>query len=85
MLMVPSIYLAGFDFMKHSEKLEAFLVVPPNRAEPGTARNASGFHYGVDEMHTFDEDDLLPLNGSVAGHRLLICKPHAPQLRFEGF
>ena len=31
----------------------------------------------ADEFHTFDSDDLLPLSGNVAGHRLVICKPEA--------
>lgn len=52
---------------------------------PDSQHLASAIHYRVDEMHTFDEDDLLPLNGNVADHRLIICKPHTPQLRFEGF
>lgn len=31
----------------------------------------------ADEFHTFDGDDLIPLSGSVAGHRMVICRPEA--------
>ena len=31
----------------------------------------------ADEFHTFDGDDLIPLSGNVAGHRLAICQPVA--------
>jgi|KBSSwiStaDraftv2_1062776.scaffolds.fasta_scaffold223148_6 predicted nucleic acid-binding protein len=40
---------------------------------------ATAIAYQVDEFHTFDEDDLIPLSGSVAGHRLIICKPKGTQ------
>ena len=33
----------------------------------------------VDEFHTFDEDDLIPLSGNVAGHKLIVCKPKGSQ------
>ncbi|TAL45148.1 MAG: type II toxin-antitoxin system VapC family toxin [Methylovulum sp.] len=51
---------------------------------PDSQHLATAIQHKVDELHTFDEDDLLPLNGNVANHPLVICKPHAPQLRFEG-
>ena len=56
-----------------------------NLTTPDCQHLASAIHFRVDEMHTFDEDDLLPLNGNVAGYQLVICKPHTPQLRFDGF
>jgi hypothetical protein len=46
---------------------------------------ATAIHYEVDELHSFDADDLLPLSGNVAGHPLKICKPTAIQYRLEGF
>jgi predicted nucleic acid-binding protein len=46
---------------------------------------ATAIHYKADELHTFDGDDLLPLNGNVAGYPLVICKPKANQFRLPGF
>lgn len=40
---------------------------------------ATAIAYQVDEFHTFDEDDLIPLSGNVAGHKLIICKPKGTQ------
>jgi sortase (surface protein transpeptidase) len=40
---------------------------------------ATGIHYEVNAFYTVDEDDLLPLNGNVAGYTLLICKPPLPK------
>ena len=36
--------------------------------------------YKCDELHTFDEGDMLPLNGNIAGHNLVICKPKGKQM-----
>jgi hypothetical protein len=46
---------------------------------PDTTHLATAIHYRVDALYTFDEDDLLPLNGNVAGHDLVICKPPLPR------
>jgi predicted nucleic acid-binding protein len=47
---------------------------------------AAAIHYKVDAFYTFDEGSkggvsLLSLNGNVAGHPLLICKPPFTQTR----
>jgi predicted nucleic acid-binding protein len=42
---------------------------------------ATAVLYGVDELHTFDRDDLLKLDGQIAridGGKLKICKPEIP-------
>lgn len=46
---------------------------------------ATAIVYRVDQMHTFDDGQagkkhrsLLGLNGDVAGHKLVICKPPLP-------
>jgi predicted nucleic acid-binding protein len=51
-------------------------------ATPDAIHLATSIQHRVDEFHTFDEDDLIPLSGNVAGHRMVICKPVArnPQL-----
>jgi len=45
---------------------------------PDTTHLATAIHYRADALYTFDGDDLLPLNGNVAGHNLVICKPPLP-------
>ena len=52
---------------------------------PDAVHLATAIHYQADQFHTFDEDDLLPLDGNVAGHALRICKPTAVQYRLQGF
>lgn len=50
------------------------------KVELGDAQHlATAIAYQVDEFHTFDEDDLIPLSGNVAGHKLIICKPKGTQ------
>ena len=46
---------------------------------PDSQHLATAIAYQVDEMHTFDEDDMITKSGNVAGHHLIICKPSAPQ------
>lgn len=46
---------------------------------PDAYHLATAIHYSVDAFYTFDEDDLLPLNGNVAGHAFIICKPPLPR------
>jgi predicted nucleic acid-binding protein len=46
---------------------------------PDTTHLATAIHYRVDALYTFDGDDLLPLNGNVAGYNLVICKPPLPR------
>jgi predicted nucleic acid-binding protein len=48
---------------------------------PDTTHLATAIHYRVDALYTFDGDDLLPLNGDVAGYNLVICKPPLPRQR----
>lgn len=45
---------------------------------PDTTHLATAIHFRADALYTFDGDDLLPLNGNVAGHNLVICKPPLP-------
>lgn len=45
---------------------------------PDATHLATAIHYKVNALYTFDKDDLLPLNGNVAGHYLIICIPPAP-------
>ncbi len=49
---------------------------------PDALHLATAILHRADEFHTFDADDLIPLSGNVAGHKLTICKPKAtsPQL-----
>ncbi len=53
---------------------------------PDAIHLATAIIYEADEFHTFDEYNtnkrraLIPLNGNVAGHNLIICKPSLPQL-----
>jgi predicted nucleic acid-binding protein len=44
---------------------------------PDALHLATAILHRADEFHTFDEDDLIPLSGNVAGHRLTICMPKA--------
>ena len=46
-----------------------------NIETPDTNHLATAIHNNVDALYTFDEKHLLPLNGNVAGHHLIICKP----------
>ena len=61
----------------------------PGLATPDAIHLATAIHFQADEFHTFDEDDdggtrgLLPLNGSVAGHILVITKPTAEEPEFD--
>ena len=48
-----------------------------NMKTPDALHLATAVLHKVDEFHTFDDDDLIPLSGNVAGHRLVICKPEA--------
>lgn len=52
---------------------------------PDAIHLATAILYRADEFHTFDASNkkslgLLPLNGDVAGHQLLIKKPSSRQL-----
>ncbi len=46
---------------------------------PDCIHLATAINHKADEFHTFDEDDLIPLSGDVASHRLIICKPKGIQ------
>lgn len=48
-----------------------------NLKTPDALHLATAILHRADEFHTFDGDDLIPLSGNVAGHRLVICKPVA--------
>lgn len=45
---------------------------------PDATHLATAIHFRVVALYTFDEHDLLPLNGNVAGYNLVICKPPLP-------
>ena len=57
----------------------------PTVTTPDAIHLATALIYEANEFHTFDENNetrkrraLLPLNGNVAGHALIICKPPIP-------
>jgi predicted nucleic acid-binding protein len=52
---------------------------------PDADHLATAIHYNVDALYTLDVDDLLPLNGNVAGRNLIICKPPLPRQRRLAF
>ncbi len=64
-----------------------------NLSSPDCMHLATAILYGADEFQTLDgsgkrrrPNDLIPLNGNVAGHNLKICIPHAVQTTmFSGF
>ncbi len=45
---------------------------------PDAVHLATAIRYRVDSLYTFDGDDLLRLNGDIAGYPLVICKPPLP-------
>lgn len=51
-----------------------------NIKTPDCQHLATAIAYNCDELHSFDEDDLLPLSGNVAGHKLIVCKPKGKQM-----
>ena len=58
----------------------------PSLSTPDAIHLATAIHYKASEFHTFDERDdpkkrraLIPLNGNVAGHALVVCKPPVPE------
>jgi len=51
---------------------------------PDASHLATAIQYAVDAFYTFDKD-LLSLNGNVAGHTLIICKPPLPRQRRLAF
>lgn len=55
-------------YREHGKRLEL----------PDTIHLATAIRFRVDALYTFDGDDLLRLNGNVAGHNLVICKPPLP-------
>ena len=59
----------------------------PALSSPDATHLATAIHFEVSEFQTFDARDepkkrrgLLPLNGNVAGHNLLIRMPPIPPL-----
>ena len=50
-----------------------------NLKTPDCTHLATAIVWECDELHTFDEDDMISLNGNVAGHNLIICKPKGKQ------
>jgi predicted nucleic acid-binding protein len=62
-----------------SEIRDFYSAIRRNIETPDANHLATAIHYNVNALYTFDADDLLPLNGNVAGHNLLICKPPLPK------
>lgn len=59
----------------------------PGLSTPDAVHLATAIHYKADAFYTFDDGkrgsrSLLSLNGNVAGHSLMICKPRFTQYRF---
>ena len=58
-------------------------------ATPDALHVSTAILYRVDEFHTFDGGGLgkslglLPLNGNIGGHKLVICKPLATTLELD--
>jgi predicted nucleic acid-binding protein len=50
---------------------------------PDATHLATALLYKVDELHTFDGDDLLKLDGEAVVEGLKIRKPSAPQKRLD--
>ena len=50
---------------------------------PDATHLATAILYKAPTFHTFDEDDLIPISGNVAGHNLKIEKPSGKQLGFD--
>jgi predicted nucleic acid-binding protein len=60
----------------------------PGLSTPDAVHLATAIHYRADAFWTFDDGrhggrSLLSLNGDVAGHPLVICKPFARQFRLR--
>jgi len=47
---------------------------------PDCQHLATAIAFGCDELHTFDEKDMIPLSGNVAERNLIICKPKGEQM-----
>jgi predicted nucleic acid-binding protein len=55
----------------------------PKLQAPDATHLATALLYKVDELHTFDGDDLLKLDGKAVVEGLKIRKPSAPQKRLD--
>lgn len=65
--------------IKASEIREYYNDLKKKITTPDAIHLATAILTGVDALHTFDEDDLIPLSGDVMGHNLKICKPKTVQ------
>lgn len=65
--------------IKASEIREYYNDLGKKITTPDAIHLATAILTGVDALHTFDEDDLIPLSGDVMGHNLKICKPKSVQ------
>ncbi len=68
--------------LKASEIREHYNKQKKKIKSPDAIHLATAILTGVDALHTFDKDDLIPLNGNVMGHNLKICKPKSAQSTF---
>jgi predicted nucleic acid-binding protein len=79
----------NFEFMGKDIRISAltqeirdyYKTLNMNITTPDADHLATAIQYNVDALYTLDADDLLPLNGNVAGHNLRICKPPLPRQR----
>lgn len=64
---------------KAAEIREYYLALGKSIKSPDSIHLATALLVGVDVLHTFDSDDLIPLDGNVMGHNLRISKPFCQQ------
>jgi len=64
---------------KIAQEIRSYYLSRKKLELPDATHLATAIYKEVDAFYTFDEDDLLPLNGNVAGHNLIICKPPLPK------
>jgi len=69
------------EYYQNQSKLDGL----PDLATPDAIHLATAIHYNANAFWTFDDGgrggrSLLSLNGNVAGHPLVVCKPVATQL-----
>lgn len=78
------IALLAHDIRNFYQKVEKNAV---NIKVPDAIHLATAIHYRADKFYTFDgkkRGGLLRLNGNVAGHNLIICKPRVEPFALKG-
>ena len=75
--------LVQVDFEIGVEARRLLRKYPELKKPPDAVHLASALANNVDEMHTFDAENLIPLSGKIArsdGEPLTICLPPMPEL-----